>query len=106
VGEAGLGESGASLVGAARVRCHASDRLPLHLQARLPEWGVAGPLAVAARCAFYGAFAAKILIVELRRFPTAVLPAAGGLVFVILVGVWYTSALWFFGSSASRSSRR
>jgi hypothetical protein len=47
-------------------------------------------------CAFYSAFAAKILIVGLRRFSTAVLPAAGGLVFVILVGVWYTSALWFF----------
>ena len=46
--------------------------------------------------AFYGAFAAKITIVELRRFPTAVLPVAGGLVFVVLIGVWYTSALWFF----------
>jgi hypothetical protein len=34
--------------------------------------------------------------VELRRFPTAVLPVAGGLVFVVLIGVWYTSELWFF----------
>lgn len=46
--------------------------------------------------AFYGAFAAKITIVELRGFPTAVLPLAGGLVFAVLIGVWYTSALWFF----------
>jgi hypothetical protein len=53
-------------------------------------------LALAAGSAFYGAFAAKITIVELRRFPTAVLPVAGGLVFVVLIGVWYTSALWFF----------
>ena len=46
--------------------------------------------------AFYGAFAAKITIVELKRFPTAVLPIAGGLLFAVLIGVWYTSALWFF----------
>ena len=47
-------------------------------------------------CAFYGAFAAKITIVELKRFPTAVLPVAGGFLFAVLIGVWYTSALWFF----------
>ena len=47
-------------------------------------------------CAFYGAFAAKITIVELKRFPTAVLPLAGGFLFVVLIGVWYTSAVWFF----------
>ena len=47
-------------------------------------------------CAFYGAFAAKITIVELKRFPTAVLPLAGGFLFAVLVGVWYTSAVWFF----------
>jgi hypothetical protein len=46
--------------------------------------------------AFYGAFAAKITIVRLRRYPTAVLPLAGGLLFAALIGVWYTSALWFF----------
>jgi hypothetical protein len=47
-------------------------------------------------CAFYGAFAAKVLIVRLHRFPTWVLPTSGGLLFAVLVGVWYTSALWFF----------
>ena len=46
--------------------------------------------------AFYGAFAAKITIVRLRRYPTAILPLAGGLLFAALIGVWYTSALWFF----------
>jgi hypothetical protein len=46
--------------------------------------------------AFYGAFAAKVTIVELRRFPTAVLPVVGGLLFAVLIGVWYTSAIWFF----------
>jgi len=47
-------------------------------------------------CAFYGAFAAKVTVVRLHRFPVWVLPAAGGLLFVLLIGVWYTSALWFF----------
>ena len=47
-------------------------------------------------CAFYGAFAAKVLIVRLHRFPYWVLPTAGGLLFGTLIAVWYTSALWFF----------
>ena len=47
-------------------------------------------------CAFYGAFTAKVLIVRLHRFPGWVLPTAGGLLFAVLVAVWYTSALWFF----------
>jgi uncharacterized protein DUF6529 len=46
--------------------------------------------------AVYGAFAAKVLIVRLHRFPIWVLPTAGGLLFGVLVSVWYTSALWFF----------
>ena len=46
--------------------------------------------------AFFGAFAAKVTVVELRRFPTAVLPIAGGFLFAVLIAVWYTSALWFF----------
>ena len=47
-------------------------------------------------CAFFGAFAAKVLIVRLHNFPGWVLPTAGGLLFAVLIGVWYTSALWFF----------
>ncbi len=46
--------------------------------------------------AFFGAYAAKVTIVELKRFPRLVLPVAGGLLFVVLLVVWYTSALWFF----------
>jgi hypothetical protein len=46
-------------------------------------------------CAVYGAFAAKVTIVRLHRFPVWVLPLAGGLLFAALVGVWYTSAFWF-----------
>ena len=47
-------------------------------------------------CAFFGAFGAKVTIVRLRRFPTAVLPIAGGTLFAVLIGVWWTSARWFF----------
>ena len=47
-------------------------------------------------CVFFGAFAAKVLVVELHRFPRWVLPTAGGLLFAVLIAVWYTSALWFF----------
>lgn len=46
--------------------------------------------------AVYGAFAAKISIVRLHRFPWWVLPAAGGFLFAALIGVWYSSALWLF----------
>jgi cytochrome c553 len=52
-------------------------------------------------CAVYGAFAAKVTIVRLRRFPTPVLPLAGGLLFAFLIGVWYTSAVWLYTRGAS-----
>jgi hypothetical protein len=46
--------------------------------------------------AFFGAYAAKVLIVKMRRYPVWVIPTAGGLLFTTLIVVWYTSALWFF----------
>jgi Family of unknown function (DUF6529) len=46
--------------------------------------------------AFYGAVVAKVLIVRSSRFAGWVLPVAGGVLFSILVGLWMTSALWFF----------
>jgi hypothetical protein len=46
--------------------------------------------------AFYGAYAAKVLIVRLKRFPVWVLPTAGGIVFAVLIAIWYSSAFWFF----------
>jgi hypothetical protein len=45
---------------------------------------------------FYGAYVAKVTIVRLRRFPVWVLPTAGALTFAVLIGIWYTSAFWFF----------
>jgi mono/diheme cytochrome c family protein len=50
-------------------------------------------------CAVYGAFAAKVTIVRLHRFPRYVLPVAGGLLFAVLVAVWWTSAVWLYGQS-------
>jgi hypothetical protein len=50
-------------------------------------------------CLFYGAFAAKVLIVRSRNLPRSALPLAGGLVFVLLVYIWLLSALWYIGQS-------
>lgn len=49
-------------------------------------------------CFFYGIFTVKVLSVRVRGLPGGTLPLAGGLVFVVLVGLWLTSALWFFSS--------
>jgi len=46
--------------------------------------------------ALYGAVVAKVLILRSNKFKPWVLPIAGGLLFSILLGLWLTSALWFF----------
>jgi hypothetical protein len=51
-----------------------------------------------AGCLFYGAFAAKMLIVRSRGLPGWALPAVGGLVFTVLVLAWLTSAVWYFNN--------
>jgi len=52
-------------------------------------------------CAVYGAFAAKVTIVRLHRFPRWVLPTAGGLLFAVLIGVWWTSAVWLYSRNTA-----
>ncbi|WP_433053603.1 DUF6529 family protein [Dactylosporangium sp. CS-033363] len=47
-------------------------------------------------CFFYGAFAAKMLILTRKGVPGWALPVLGGLVFTALSGLFVTSALWFF----------
>jgi Family of unknown function (DUF6529) len=49
-----------------------------------------------AGCFFYGAFAAKVLLVRSRRLPGWALPAAGGTVALLLGVLWYSSALWYY----------
>jgi hypothetical protein len=50
-------------------------------------------------CFFYGAFAAKMLLLSRDGAPKWALPVFGGLVLTALVGIWLTSSLWFFGTS-------
>lgn len=54
--------------------------------------GVAG-------CAFYGAYAAKMLGLRVSGLPSWALPVLGGLTFGLFVLLWLTSALWFFTRS-------
>jgi hypothetical protein len=50
-----------------------------------------------AGCVFYGAFAAKVVFVHTRRLPGWALPLAGGLLFAMVVLLWWTGARWYFG---------
>jgi uncharacterized protein DUF6529 len=49
-----------------------------------------------AGCFFYGAFVAKVLLVQSRRLPGWALPVAGGLLAILLGVLWYSSALWYY----------
>src|SRR6266566_8975234 len=49
-----------------------------------------------AGCFFYGAFTAKVLLVQSRRLPGWVLPVAGGVLAVVVGVLWYTWALWYY----------
>ena len=49
-------------------------------------------------CFFYGAFAVKVAAVRSKGLPDWVLPLVGGAIFSALVGIWLTSALWFFNT--------
>ena len=51
-----------------------------------------------AGCFFYGAFTAKVLLVHSKRLPGWALPAAGGALAVLVVVLWYTSALWYYNN--------
>jgi hypothetical protein len=52
-----------------------------------------------AGCAFYGAYAAKMLGLRIAGLPARTLPFLGGLVVAIVVILWLTAALWFFSRS-------
>ncbi|MGZ4169969.1 MAG: DUF6529 family protein [Solirubrobacteraceae bacterium] len=51
-----------------------------------------------AGCFFYGAFAAKVIVVRSRRLPGWALPVAGGTMFTLVVVLWYSAALWYFNN--------
>ena len=46
----------------------------------------------------YGALLVKVLIVRSNGFPGWALPLVGGVLFSLLVGLWLTSAFWFFST--------
>jgi hypothetical protein len=55
-------------------------------------------------CIFYGAFVAKMLsLVRRDSMPRWVLPVLGGVVFVSLIALWATSALWLFTTKGVHS---
>lgn len=47
---------------------------------------------------FFGAFSVKMLALPKRGLAGWVLPVLGGLVFTLLVGLWFTSSFWFFST--------
>jgi hypothetical protein len=49
-------------------------------------------------CFFYGAFAAKMLVLPRRDSPRWAVPVLGGLLFAVLSGIVLTSAVWFFAT--------
>src|SRR2546428_9615461 len=51
-----------------------------------------------AGCFFYGAFAAKVIVVRSRRLPGWAPPAAGGTLGTLVVVLWYSAALWYFNN--------
>ena len=51
-----------------------------------------------AGCFFYGAVAAKLIIVRSRRLPGWALPVAGGTLITLVVVLWYSAALWYFNN--------
>ncbi len=47
-------------------------------------------------CAFYGVFVTKMLGLRASRLPAWAIPLLGGLLVTVLVGLWWSSAWWFF----------
>ncbi|MDQ0374583.1 DUF6529 family protein [Cellulomonas humilata] len=56
-----------------------------------------------AGCVLYGVFAAKMLALRLRGLPSGTVPVLGGLLAGVIVVLWFSSALWFFGQSGTVS---
>ncbi|GAB4587950.1 DUF6529 family protein [Nocardia sp. NPDC127526] len=47
-------------------------------------------------CLIYGIFVTKMLLLTRKGLPGWALPVAGGLLFTGFVGLWFTSAVWYF----------
>ena len=97
VAEAGLGEPGTPLVGTARVSVHVACCVPLHLQARVPG-------SEQRACWRTRSSAAPSTAATPRRsrscacgaFPSRYCRSRAACCSPILIGVWYTSAVWLY----------
>jgi hypothetical protein len=99
----GLGAGGAGTAGVHRAvgvaailltlpiayHCAFAYGVQTHVDTRVAVHSLAG-------CFLYGAFAAKVIVVRVGRFPSWVLPVAGGTLVTIAAVLWYTGALWYF----------
>ncbi|NNH73063.1 hypothetical protein HLB23_24915 [Nocardia uniformis] len=47
-------------------------------------------------CLVYGVFVTKMLLLTRKGLPGWVIPVAGGLLFTGFVGLWFSSAVWYF----------
>ena len=78
----------------------------LHVPRAMPRWLPAAHRWSGARplihgllgCAFYGAITTKLLALRTPRLPRWAIPVVGATIVTALVGVWLTSALWFFAT--------
>jgi len=52
-----------------------------------------------AGCAFYGAYAAKMIGLRVKGLPSRTIPVIGGLALASFAVVWLSAALWFFTRS-------
>ena len=59
---------------------------------RVIAHGVAG-------CAFYGAYAAKMIGLRIKGLPARTIPVIGGLALACFAVIWLSAALWFFTRS-------
>jgi Family of unknown function (DUF6529) len=47
-------------------------------------------------CVFFGVFTIKMLALTQRGLSGWIISVLGGLVFAVLIGIWFTSAYWYF----------
>jgi hypothetical protein len=59
---------------------------------RVVAHGIAG-------CAFYGAYAAKMIGLRVKDLPARTIPVIGGLALALFAIIWLSTALWFFTRS-------
>jgi len=103
-GSRGRDRAAAGAGAASRRRCELVSALvagcrALHVRLRRAAGRPTVAVHSVAGCFFYGAFAAKVLIVRSRRLPGWALPLAGGLLVTLIAAMWCSSALWYFNNS-------